>query len=341
MGLLTYADTLETPMASVAHRHAVIRSIEHTVADNLDLLVPLEKAWQPTDYLPSLEAADWREQVEVFRERARSIPDELLVVLVGDMVTEEALPSYSVALNGLVRDEEGTGSAPWARWLRGWSAEENRHGDVLNAYLRLTGRVDMRAVERTVHHLVVHGFSPGCDGDPYSLLVYTSFQERATRVSHANVGMLAGKAGDSNLARICGMIASDEARHETFYTRMMDKVFEHDPDGGILAFRSMLRGAIAMPGTRMDDGRDPDLFDHFATVAQRTRVYTAHDYAAIVDHLVRTWKIAGRSVTGAAARAQEELCRLADRHRRLADRVAAVAGKQPRVAFSWIRDREA
>jgi acyl-[acyl-carrier-protein] desaturase len=337
-----YAHALESPTTGLTHRRDVIQAIEDAVADNLGLLVPLHKAWQPSDYLPDLGAPDWREQVEDFRQRARTIPDDLLVVLVGDMVTEEALPSYSVSLNGLVRDEEGTSPAPWARWLRGWTAEENRHGDLLNAYLRLTGRVNMRAVERTVHYLVANGFTPNCAGDPYSLLVYTSFQERATRVSHANVGVLAGKAGDPNLARICGMIASDEARHETFYTRMMDKVFEHDPDGGMLAFRSMLRGIIAMPGTRMDDGRDPDLFDHFATVAQRTSVYTAHDYAAIVDHLVRVWKIAGRSVAGPAARAaQEELCRLADRHRRLADRVAVVAAKQPRVAFSWIQDREA
>jgi acyl-[acyl-carrier-protein] desaturase len=341
MELMTYADALESPMTVLAHRRAVIRTIEPTVADNLDLLAPLHKAWQPTDYLPDLEAADWREQVERFRHRARGVSDDLLVVLVGDMVTEEALPSYSVALNGLVRDDGGTSPAPWARWLRGWTAEENRHGDLLNAYLRLTGRVNMRAVERTVHHLIANGFSPECDGDPYGLLVYTSFQERATRVSHANVGTLAGRAGDANLARICGMIASDEARHESFYTRMMDKVFEHDPNGGMLAFRSMLRGLIAMPGARMDDGRDPDLFDRFATVAQRAKVYTAHDYAAIVEHLVGAWKVAGRSVKGAAARAQDELCRLAERHHRLADRMASVVEKQPRVAFSWIHDREA
>jgi acyl-[acyl-carrier-protein] desaturase len=58
------------------------------------------------------------------------------------MITEEALPSCSVPLNGLVKDDQGTGSAPWPRWLRGWTAEENRHGHLLNAYLRLSGRVD-------------------------------------------------------------------------------------------------------------------------------------------------------------------------------------------------------
>ncbi len=337
---MTHADLLDLPADVIARHHAVIRAIEPAVADNLDLLVPLHKAWQPTDYLPNLEAEDWREQVERFRETAQAISDELLVVLVGDMVTEEALPSYSVSLNGLVRDAEGTSPAPWARWLRGWTAEENRHGDLLNAYLRLTGRVDMRAVERTVHHLIANGFNPKSHADPYNLLVYTSFQERATRVSHGNLGRIAAREGDPHLGRICGIIAGDESRHEAFYTRMMDQVLAHDPEGGILAFRSVLRGLVAMPGRLIYDGRDPDLFEHFAIVAQRAKVYTGRDYASIIEHLVKTWNIAGRAVTGKAAQAQDELCRQAKRYQRLADRTAVAVETQPPVAFSWIRDRK-
>jgi acyl-[acyl-carrier-protein] desaturase len=275
-----------------------------------------------------------------FRHTAEAISDQLLVVLVGDMVTEEALPSYSISLNGLVRDEEGTSPAPWAQWLRGWTAEENRHGDLLNAYLRLTGRVNMLAVERTIHHLIANGFNPKTHADPYNLLVYTSFQERATRVSHSNVGRIAAREGDANLARVCGMIAGDEARHEAFYTRMMGRVLDLDPAGGILAFRSMLRGLIVMPGRFMDDGRDPDLFDHFAIVAQRANVYTVRDYASVIEHLVKSWNIAGRTVTGKASQAQDDLCRQAARYARLAERTAAMLEKQPPVAFSWIRDRK-
>jgi acyl-[acyl-carrier-protein] desaturase len=324
---------------TVATHLDVIRAIEQAVAGNLNLLVPLDKAWQPTDYLPDLESPDWQDDVTRVRQAAESLSDELLVVLVGDMVTEEALPSYSMSLNGLVRDDEGDSPAPWARWLRGWTAEENRHGDLLNAYLRLTGRVHMRAIERTVHALLVNGFNPATGADPYNLLVYTSFQERATRISHSNVGRMAARDGDLNLARVCGVIAGDEARHEAFYTRMMNEVLEHDPAGGILAFRSMLRGTIAMPGRFMEDGTDPDLFDHFAIVAQRINVYTVRDYAAIIEHLVKVWNIAGRSVSGDAARAQEDLCRQAERYLRLADRTDAAMAKQPPRAFSWIRDR--
>jgi len=325
----------------VSEHLEVIRAIEQAVAGHLNLLVPLDKAWQPTDYLPDLESAGWRDEVEPFRRAAAGVSDQLLVVLVGDMVTEEALPNYSMALNGLVRDEDGNSPGPWSRWLRGWTAEENRHGDLLNAYLRLTGRVHMRAIERTVHALIVNGFNPDSGNDPYNLLVYTSFQERATRISHSNVGRMAAREGDANLARICGVIAGDEARHEAFYTRMMREVLEHDAAGGILSFRSMLGGTIAMPGRFMDDGRDPDLFGHFAIVAQRLNVYTVRDYAAIIEHLVKVWDIAGRSVSGEAARAQEELCRQAERYLRLAERTADAIAKQPPRAFSWIRGRTA
>ena len=334
------ADVTDRRHGTVSEHHEVIRAIEPAVKENLGLLVPIDRAWQPTDYLPDLEAENWREEIERFRHTAEAISDELLVVLVGDMVTEEALPSYSVSLNGLVKDDEGTSPAPWAQWLRGWTAEENRHGDLLNAYLRLTGRVNVRAVERTVHHLIANGFNPKSHADPYSLLVYTSFQERATRLSHSNVGRIAAREGDANLARICGMIAGDEARHEAFYTRMMGRVLDLDPEGGILAFRSMLRGLIAMPGRFMDDGRDPDLFDHFAIVAQRTNVYTVRDYASIIEHLVKAWNIPGRAVTGEAALAQDEICRRAERYVGLAGRTAAAIAKHPPVAFSWIRDRK-
>jgi acyl-[acyl-carrier-protein] desaturase len=121
---------------------------------------------------------------------------------------------------------------------------------------------------------------------------------------------------------------------------MMARVLELDPAGGIRAFRSMLRGLIAMPGRFMDDGRDPDLFDHFAIIAQRINVYTVRDDVSIIDHLVKAWNSAGRSVTGGAARAQDEVCRQAERYERMADRTAVALRRQKPVAFRWLRDRK-
>ncbi|HEY4329371.1 MAG TPA: acyl-ACP desaturase [Phycisphaerae bacterium] len=318
----------------------VLHSMQDFVGENLQFLAPVDKAWQPTDYLPDLSGEDWRDQVQAFRDPAQSISDELLVVLVGDMVTEEALPSYSVSLNNIVEDEHGDSPKPWAKWLRGWTAEENRHGDLLNAYLRLTGRVDMHAVELTVHYLIANGFNPATFPDPYNGLIYTSFQERATRISHGNVAKLVGQQGDANLAKICQRISGDESRHEAFYTRCFGNVLELDTETAIICVKDMLRTVIAMPGKLMYDGKDPDLFDHFAIIAQRTGVYTIHDYAAIIEHLVKTWNIAGRSVSGKAAKAQEYICRQSERYLRFADEMTAAVKKQKPIAFSWIHDRK-
>jgi acyl-[acyl-carrier-protein] desaturase len=318
----------------------VLKGLENDVAKNL-LLLPIDEAWQPSDYLPDLAADDWMERLRQFRQPAQQLDDELLVVLVADMITEEALPSYSVALNLLANDHTGTSNSPWARWLRGWTAEENRHGDLLNAFLRLTGRVDMRAIEVTIHHLLNNGFNPQVYPDLYGGLVYTAFQERATKVSHANVARLAATKDNPDLNRICLKIAGDEGRHEAFYTRMLGRVMDMDPEGALITFRNMMRRIIAMPGKLMFDGKDPDLFDHFATVAQRTGIYTVRDYAAITDHLLKTWRVAERCVSGKAARAQEYLCELPRKYENLADTYEKELTSSPRFPFSWIYGRTA
>jgi acyl-[acyl-carrier-protein] desaturase len=322
-----------------AAQREVLRGLRSVVAENLSLLTPVDQAWQPDDFLPDLRAPDWHQQLLDFRAPAQQLSDEVLVVLVGDMVTEEALPSYSVSLNLIADDITGTSTDPWAQWLRGWTSEENRHGDLLNAFLRLTGRVDMRAVEITVHHLLRNGFNPRAGDDIYAGLVYTAFQERATKISHNNVGRLAAAEENTTLSRICSRIAGDEARHEAFYTRLMAAVLQQDPEQGIRTCSEMLRRVISMPGRLMYDGKDPDLFDHFAVVAQRLGVYTVADYADIMHHLLDTWKLATLSVSDTAARAQEQLFRYADKLESVAQGVAERIAEEPRVPFSWIDDR--
>ena len=318
----------------------MIESLQGFVGENLSLLTPVDQAWQPSDFLPDLTADDWVERLTRFRESARCLPDDLLVVLVGNMVTEEALPNYSVSLEQIAPDPSGTTDTPWAHWLRGWTAEENRHGDLLNTYLRLTGRVDMRSIELTIHHLVSKGFNEGSQGDDYAGLIYASFQERATRITHGNVGKLAAAQGEDNLARICRKIAGDETRHETFYTRVIGEVMKRDPEGGVLAYRAMLKGRIAMPGRLMFDGKDPDLFDHFGSVTQRLGAYTFQDYGEIIAHLNQAWDIEHRSVSGKAAKAQEYICRQPERYDLLSAEIASRVAEQPRVRFSWVHDRQ-
>jgi hypothetical protein len=56
------------------------------------------------------------------------------------------------------------------------------------------------------------------------------------------------------LAKLCGSIASDEGRHEIAYQRIVEKLYELDPDGAVLAFADMMRKQIVMPAHLMDDG---------------------------------------------------------------------------------------
>ncbi|RVW57511.1 Stearoyl-[acyl-carrier-protein] 9-desaturase, chloroplastic [Vitis vinifera] len=91
----------------------VFKSMEGWAEKNVLVhLKPVEKCWQPQDFLPDPTSEGFHEQVKELRERAKELPDDYFVVLIGDMITEEALPTYQTMLNTLdgVRDETGASS---------------------------------------------------------------------------------------------------------------------------------------------------------------------------------------------------------------------------------------
>jgi acyl-[acyl-carrier-protein] desaturase len=179
---------------------------------------------------------------------------------------------------------------------------------------------------------------------PYHSVIYGAFQERATFISHVHTAKLAGQHGDKALAKICGVIAADEKRHEAGYTRVCAKLFEVDPDGMVRALAYVMRGKVTMPGLLMSDGHDcsETLFDRFSAVAQRAGVYTARDYGDLVEHFVRKWRVAELAgLSGEGRRAHEYVCRLPPKIRRmeeLAHQRAARSELRP-ASFSWIFDR--
>eukprot|EP00882_Tetradesmus_deserticola_P000899 GHRQ01000976.1.p1 GENE.GHRQ01000976.1~~GHRQ01000976.1.p1 ORF type:complete len:396 (+),score=153.60 GHRQ01000976.1:1140-2327(+) len=321
----------------------------HLESQVLPLLRDPTKSWQPSDFLPESSDPDFLDKVHELRKRTTVLPDDYLVVFVGDMITEEALPTYMAMLNTLdgVRDETGAAPTPWGRWTREWTAEENRHGDLMNKYMYLTGRVNMHAIEVTIQNLIGSGMDPKTENNPYLGFVYTSFQERATKISHGNTARHALEYGDEVLAKICGSIASDEGRHEQAYQRIMDAVYEKDPNGATLAFADMIKKQIVMPAHLMDDGEHHgktgrNLFADFSSVAEKTGTYTAMDYADITEHLAKRWRLADRGdLTGEACEAAEYLTKMPDRIRKLTERSMArkQKSKGQTSPFAWVFDR--
>ena len=306
-------------------RIEVMQTLEKSMDELLNkYLKPINENWQPSDLLPDSTNPNFTEEVKEIQELAREMDYDLFTVLVGDTITEEALPTYEswlMSVQGI--DQENSNG--WAKWVRGWTAEENRHGDLLNRYLYLSGRVNMREMEVSTQFLISDGFDIGTGYDPYKNFIYTSFQELATNVSHRRVGSFSRKAGNKKLAKICNTIAGDEARHASAYMEFVRRIFEVDPSEMMLAFEDMMRKKIVMPAMFLrESGQNiGGLWEDFSDAAQRTMVYTTQDYINILKSLIDDWNIDKfRDLNDSAEKARDYLMALPHRLERISQRIA-------------------
>ena len=323
-------------MKSPNIRLEVMQTIEKSMDELLaKYLKPIEDNWQPSDLLPDSKDAGFIEEIEEIQTVAKSMDYDFFAVLIGDTITEEALPTYESWLMNIEGIDQESGGG-WSKWIRAWSAEENRHGDLLNKYLYLSGRVDMKEMEITTQHLINDGMDIQTGRDPYRNFIYTSFQETATNISHRRVASLSKKAGNNRLAKICGVIAADEARHANAYINFVKRIFEMDPSEMMLAFADMMKKKIVMPAHNLRQTGDEigGLFSHFSDAAQRIRVYTTQDYIDILKSLLQEWDI--ENITGindSAEKARDSLMELPKRLQRISERIKI---PQKQYKFNWI-----
>jgi len=311
------------------------------VGKDLDALIaeylkPIDQNWQPTDFLPDSSKENFFNEVKLLQESCKDLPYDYMAVLIGDTITEEALPTYESWLMDVIGVDQVDNPSGWSRWVRAWTAEENRHGDLLNKYLYLSGRVDMRAMEVSTQYLIADGFDIGTDRDPYRNFIYTSFQELATNVSHRRTATLAKQFGNPHLSKICGVIASDEMRHAKAYKTFVSRILAVDPSELILALEDMMRKKIVMPAHFMRESgiEMGKTFSHFSDAAQRLGVYTTMDYIEILESLLKEWEIeAVRDINSGAEKARDYLMALPSRLRRIADRTRI---PELEYEFSWI-----
>ena len=300
-------------------------------------LIPIEKIWQPTDFLPNSEKDTFTEEVKEIRELSKELPYDFWVVLVGDMITEEALPTYEswlMDVEGVNQVDNGGNS--WSKWVKHWTAEENRHGDVLNKYLYLSGRVNMKEIEKTTQYLIADGFDIGTDRDPYKNFVYTSFQELATYISHNRVAKMAKEKDNKQLAKMCKIISGDEMRHHHAYSEFVEGIFTVHPNQMMMAFQYMTKQKIAMPAhfLRESGNKISTAFEEFSNTAQRIGVYTSLDYIEILQKLIDRWDISNiNNLNEEAEKARDYLMKLPSRMLRLADRLVIPDNS---FQFKWV-----
>jgi acyl-[acyl-carrier-protein] desaturase len=317
-------------------RLEVMQFLEKDVDKYVDeYLIPVEKIWQPSDLLPNSESENFFEEVKELREIAKELPYDFWVVLVGDTITEEALPTYESWL----MDVEGVDNVErnaWSKWVRQWTGEENRHGDLLNKYLYLSGRVNMREVEMTTQHLITDGFDIGTGRDPYKNFVYTSFQELATYISHNRVSQIAKQYGDKKLSKLCKMIAGDEMRHHHAYSEFVNQIFKVDPSEMMLSFQYMMKQKIVMPALFLRESGEKigSAFEEFSNSAQKIGVYTAADYVDILRKLTEKWEIDKiTNLTAEAEKARDYLMKLPDRMAKISERL--ILPEETKI-FKWV-----
>ncbi len=317
-------------------RREAMTHIEKYMLEKMgEFLKPIDTNWQPSDLLPDSTRESFFTEIKDLQESSAGLSYDLIAVLIGDTITEEALPTYEswlTMVEGVSRDEEGG----WMKWTRQWTAEENRHGDLLNKYLYLSGRVNMRMMEVSTQYLIADGFDIGTGADPYRNFIYTSFQEMATNISHRRVATQAKQYGDALLSKMCGVIAADEARHAKAYKYFISKVFEIDPNEAMIAFEDMMRKKIVMPAHFLREVglRVGQTFGHFTDAAQRLGIYTALDYVDIMKELIEEWHIESTvDLNEAGEKARDYITNLPTRLLRVAERM-----KNPMLEykFSWI-----
>lgn len=270
--------TRSAPQTALTAKLEVLADLEPVVADFIASHETKRDAWLPSDLLPAGNDDRDVSFLAELRDRARGLADATRVALTINILTEEGLPHF----HRLIAEHLGTRNF-WSKWNNLWTAEEDRHGNILRDYIRDSRLLNFRALETMQFNYLRSGFAPDWGSDPYKLFIYTSCQEKATQISHINTGKMAA-GQEPLLVAITQKIAQDESRHYAFYMNVFREIIRRDPNEA-LAAASTIMPAIDMPGISIQN------FNDYADVIRRAGIYGPRDYKQIIEHLIRLWEI--------------------------------------------------
>jgi len=295
------------PQAETLAKVEVLADLEPVVHELMDVHEAKRLLWFPSELLAPPPDTDPDHHLRELRKRAEGISPPARVAVALNLLTEEGLPHFHRLLAAYLG-----GDTFWTKWTNLWTAEEDRHGAVLHDYTRDSRILDNPVLERMQFEYLKAGFEPAWDKDPYRVFVYTTLQERATQVSHANTGKLASEY-EPTIGMVLSNVAKEEARHYTFYRTIFKEVLERDPNRA-LASAAEIMPSIDMPGVNMPHFRE------MADVIRRAGIYGPRDYLKIVEEQIRFWAVEtleGLDEVGKTA--QEKIMGIPQRLERVAD----------------------
>src|SRR4051812_31741533 len=298
---------MHTPSAETLARVEVLSDLEPVVHELMITHEAKRVLWFPSELLAAAPDTDPDHHLRELRERSSGISLPARVALALNLLTEEGLPHFHRLLATYLG-----GDTFWSKWTNLWTAEEDRHGAVLHDYSRDSRILDNPVLERMQFEYLRAGFEPSWDKDPYRVFVYTTLQERATQISHANTGKLAGSY-EPTIGTVLANVAKEEARHYTFYRTVMKEVLKRDPNRGLMSCAEVMP-SIDMPGINMPNFRE------MGDVIPRAGISGPRDYLTTVQEQIRFWAIETmEGLDDVGKRAQEKILGIPKRLERIAD----------------------
>lgn len=305
----------------------VLRDLEAKVFELMAQHERKRPLWMPNELIGPRPGEDPDAHVALLRKRAEGIPDSARAALALNMLTEEGLPHFHRLLAVYLGDD-----SHWRAWNNLWTAEEDRHGVILRDYLRDTRLLNQTRVEQMQFEYLKNGFQPDWDKDPYRVFAYTTLQERATQQSHSETGRIVGEY-EPLLAEVLGNVATEEARHFSFYRTIFEEILKRDPDEALISASHILP-SIEMPGHTMPGFRE------IADVIRRAGIYGPRDYLRIVQEQIRYWRIdAINGLNELGRRAQEKILEIPARLQRIAEHIES-RSKAKTFSFEVVFNRE-
>src|SRR5688500_13482046 len=296
-----------SPEADTLAKAEVLSDLEETVHSLMEVHEAKRVLWFPSELLNPQPDTDPDQHAAALRERARGISLPARVALALNLLTAEGLPHFP----RLLAVSLGNASC-CSRWTNIRTAEEDRHGAVLHDYTRESRILNNPVLEKMQFEYIRAGFDPAWDRDPYRVFVYTTLQERATQVSHANTGKVASEY-EPMIGTVLANVAKEEARHYAFYREIFKHTLQRDPNRA-LESAAVIMPAIDMPGINMPNFRE------MADVIRRAGIYGPRDYLKIVEEQIRYWSIGTlEGLNDAGKIAQEKILGIPARLLRIAD----------------------